>query len=301
LTRIRQAAEAALVAVLLLAARVLPCRLLLGLGDWLGRLGSRFEGRRRGVTIENLRAAFGDELSDAEIRALARECWRHFGRVSMETVALRVTHENLERLVEIEGLEHVRAAYARGRGVLLFTGHLGNWELLSQVHGLLGMKMTAVARPIDNPWVDRMLNRLRSRTGIRVVHKRNAMRDMVRTLRAGEGVGLLIDQDARHQGIFVPFFGRPASTTPALALLALRTGAPVIPFSCLARGDGRYRIVYEPEVEVRASDDRDADVVRLTARCTAILEAWVRNDPARWLWMHRRWKTTPEGVTSRRA
>jgi KDO2-lipid IV(A) lauroyltransferase len=300
LTALRHAVEAAAFGVLYGLARVLPRRALLGLGGLVGSVASRFESARRGVTLSNLRAALGEQLEEPQLRRIARACWRHFGRISFETLGLRVSPESIADFVEVEGLEHARAAYAKGRGVLLFTGHYGHWELLNLVHGALGMKMTVVVRPIDNPWIDRTINALRRRTGNEVIRKRDAAREMLRTLRAGGAVGLLIDQDARHQGVFVPFFGRPASTTPALALVALRTGVPVIPFYCRPVGDGRYRLTYEPPVELPSGEDREDDVVRLTARCTAILESWVRREPEYWLWMHRRWKTRPEDTTNRR-
>jgi KDO2-lipid IV(A) lauroyltransferase len=195
--------------------------------------------------------------------------------------------------VEVEGVELARQAYARGHGVMLFSGHFGHWELAALVQGYLGLPMTLVTRPLDNPVLEEMLARLRTRSGNTVVHKRSAVREMLQTLAARGGVAIVIDQDARESGVFVPFFGRPASTTPTPATLALRTGAPLIAVSCLPREDGRYRIIYGPLIEARSTGDRAADVARLTAECTQILEQWVRRYPQYWLWMHRRWKTVP--------
>jgi KDO2-lipid IV(A) lauroyltransferase len=143
-----------------------------------------------------------------------------------------------------------------------------------------------------------LLARLRGGSGNRIAHKRDAVREMLRALRQEIGVAIVIDQDARDAGIFVPFFGRPASTTPTLGLLAVRTGAAILPTFSVPNPDGSYRIVYEPEVTWQASGDRDTDVYEVTARCTAIIEKWVRKHPELWLWMHRRWKTRPPGPST---
>jgi len=148
-------------------------------------------------------------------------------------------------------------------------------------------------RPLDNPLLDRRLIALRGGTGNDVIPKRRAVRETMRALAAGRAVAILIDQDARDDGVFVPFFGRPASTTPTLALLALRTGAPIVPVFARVAADGRIGVHVQPAVDVRPTGDRDADVLRVTAACTAVVETWVRRDPEQWLWMHRRWKTAP--------
>jgi KDO2-lipid IV(A) lauroyltransferase len=157
------------------------------------------------------------------------------------------------------------------------------------------MRLALIARPLDNPRLERLLARLRGASGNEVVHKRDALRPMLAALKRREGIAVLIDQDARDAGVFVPFFGRLASTTPVLAWLALRTGAPLVPSFSIPLDRGRFRIVYEPPVPVRATADRQADVVRITADCTAVVERWVREYPQVWLWMHRRWKTRPPG------
>ena len=294
MTELRYRLEAALFAVLVQAARFLPRRLLLGLGSVTGDLGYLFDRRHRRIGLENLTQAFGDELAPAERRRVLRDCWRHFGRITLDTLNFpRFGPADVDTLIRFEGLEHVREAYAKKKGVLLFTAHFGHWELTALMQGYLGFPMALVARPLDNPYLERMLARVRGLSGNRIVHKRNAVREMLKALQAGIGVAIVIDQDARGSGVFVPFFGQPASTTPTLALLALRTDAPVVPCFCIAERDGTYRAVYGPEVKVRSTGDRDADVLRLTAECTATIERWVRQHPELWLWMHRRWKTQP--------
>ncbi len=286
--------ESSLFSVLLAVARRAPRRWLLGLGAWTGRLGYLLDARHRRIALENLALAHGDALTAAERRRIVRRSWEHFGRVTFDALALaRFSRDSVGREIRYEGLEHIRAAYQRGRGVLLFSAHFGHWELVALMQGHLGLPLSLVTRPLDNPLLETRLARLRGLSGNRVIHKRRAVREMLRVLGEGSGVAILLDQDARGEGVFVPFFGRPASTTPTLALLALRTDAAVVPVFSVPLEDGSYRIVYEPAVPVERTADRERDVVRLTAECTAIIERWVRRHPELWLWMHRRWKTAP--------
>jgi KDO2-lipid IV(A) lauroyltransferase len=294
--RLRFALEAGAFRILLAAARLIPRRVGLALGACAGRVGAVVDLRHRRIALDNLRLAFGPELPRRRARRLLSDTWAHFGRIVVDTLYFpRLGPAAIGTLVHHEGLDVLRAAYARGKGVVLFSGHFGHWELTALMQGFLDLPLALVTRPLDNDALERMLAQLRGRSGNRVIHKRNAVREALRELRAGRGVAIVIDQDARSDGVFVPFFGRPASTTPTAALLALRTGAAVVPTYSLPRPDGSYLIVYGPEVEVTATGDREADVWRVTARCTAVLEGWVRRWPALWLWMHRRWKTRPAG------
>ncbi|ANM32016.1 hypothetical protein ABI59_01745 [Acidobacteria bacterium Mor1] len=274
----------------------MPAGALRVFGNILGSAMYRLDGRHRRIALDNLNQAFGETLPETEARDLVKACWRHFSNVTLGILALeKFGNEAFRRRhIVVEGAEHVREAHARGKGVLLFSGHFGHWELLALTHGFHfdGIPLSVVARPLDNPLLEPLLSRIRGLSGSSVIYKRNAAREMMRELRQGNAIGILIDQDARGDGVFVPFFGRPASTTPSLALLAIRTGAAVVPMACEPDGD-RYRIRYEAPVEFERSEDRKEDVVRLTARCTAILEGWIRRQPSHWLWMHRRWKTEP--------
>jgi len=292
--RIRHAVESLAFRSLLTLARVTPRRLLLTLGSCAGDLGYRLNARHRKIALDNVQRALGADIDAGEAGRIVRASWRHFGRITLDSLNFpRFTADCVGDLVHYEGLEHIRAAYAKGRGVLLFSAHFGHWELTALMQGHLGLPLSLVARPLDNPDLERMLADLRGLTGNRVIHKRSAVRDILRTLRQGGGIAIVIDQDARRRGVFVPFFGRPASTTPTLALAAIRTGAIVVPTYSLPRADGSYTVVYEPPVAVSISEDRDADVLKLTAECTARIEGWIRAHPELWLWMHRRWKSQP--------
>jgi KDO2-lipid IV(A) lauroyltransferase len=283
--------ETAAVTLLPGLARALPRRVLLGLGGIAGLVAFRMLEDRREVTLENLRLALGESRSAVERDRIARACWRNLGRHIVDTLTFpRFGRHSIGSLVTYDGLEHVRAAYARGRGVLIFSGHFGHWELTAMMQGHLGLPLVLLTRKLDNTRLDAALGRLRCCSGNRVVYKHRSLRGLLRALRRGDGVAIVIDQDARDDGVFVPFFGRPASTTASLARLALRTGAAVIPTFSVP-GDGRHHIVYEPPLELPTTDDPEADTLRITAECTAIIEKWVRRHPENWLWMHRRWKT----------
>jgi len=290
--QVRFLIEAALFGLLLQMARVTPRSFLRFLGAGAGLLGYLLDSRHRAIALDNLSMAYGSSPSSPEMRRIARECWIHFGRILFDALAFhRLSAATAGRVVRYEGLEHIRNAYARGKGVLLFSAHYGHWELVALMQGYLGLPLSLVTRPLDNRRLEKMLVRLRGGSGNRIVHKRNAVREMLAAVRNGSGVAIVIDQDAHEEGVFVPFFNRPASTTPTLALLALRTGAAVVPVFSVPQSDGSYLVTYEPEVRVHSTGDRDADVHRLTGDCTAIIERWVRKHPELWLWMHRRWKT----------
>jgi len=292
--RLRFALEAAAFRLLLLLARVVPRRLLLAIGSLAGLAGYLIDGRHRRIALENLKRVYGAEMEARRARRIVRASWRHFGRITLDALSFpRLDASAVGRVVHYEGLDHIRQAYAKGNGVLLFSAHFGHWELTALMQGFLGMPLALVARPLDNRRLEHLLAGLRGLSGNRVIHKRNAVREILRALRTGGGVAIVLDQDARREGIFVPFLGRSASTTPTLGLLAMRTGAAVVPTFSVPRQDGSYTIVYEPEIPVHATGDLDSDVRRVTETCTARIEAWVRERPELWLWMHRRWKTRP--------
>jgi KDO2-lipid IV(A) lauroyltransferase len=193
-------------------------------------------------------------------------------------------------LIESDGDERVREAYRHGRGVLFFSGHFGYWEMFGVGHPLRVAPFSYVERPLDNPFLDTLLSRVRGQTGNSSIARQGGVRRMLRELSANRAVALLIDQHLHGpDAIDVQFFGRPAATTSALAALALRTGAVVIPFFVLPLPDGRYRLIAEHPVPPPESDTPDA-VREFTQRCTDVIEMYVRRYPELWLWMHRRWR-----------
>jgi len=291
---LRLLVEVALVEAALVLARVLPRRALLAVGGAVGACAGRIDRRHTAIARDNLRAAYGDTLGAKERERILRACWRHFGRITFDALAFPKLDRNaVGSVLKIEGLANAHAALARGRGALVFSAHCGHWEAGAYAMGLLAVPFAVIARPLDNPVLDRRLVQLRRGTGNAVIPKRRAVRETLRALARGAGVAILIDQDAGVDGVFVPFFGRLASTTPTLALLALRTGAPILPVFARIDADGTIVVHIEPVIEPRPTEDRDDDVRRLTSACTEIVEHWVRRSPEQWLWMHRRWKTRP--------
>ncbi len=291
---LRRALEVALIESALVLARVLPRRALLAVGRTVGALAGRIDGRHADIARDNLRAAYGNALSVSERERILRACWRHFGQITFDALAFpKLGQSALGSILKIEGLNNARAALAQGKGALVFSAHYGHWEAGAYAMGLLGVPFAVIARPLDNPALDRRLTELRSGTGNAVIPKRRAVRETMRALGRGAGVAILIDQDAGADGVFVPYFGRLASTTPTLALLALRTEAPIVPVHAQVQPDGTIVVHIDPVIESRPTGDREADVLRLTADCTAVVERWARSTPEQWLWMHRRWKTRP--------
>jgi KDO2-lipid IV(A) lauroyltransferase len=250
-------------------------------------------GRRR-IALANLAQAF-PEMPAAERRALCRRSWQHLGLVFVELCALlnRPLDDLLSRII-VEGREHLdRAMAAHGR-VLALTGHLGNWEVLSVAHRVTPYPLAVVVRPLDAGWINPLAERLRLRTGVELIDKRKALRPILAALSRGGMVGILLDQNAtRSEGVFVPFFGRLASTSRSVALLALRTGAPIVPIFARREGDGRHRIIVRAPLDVPKAGDRETAVAELTGRCTEVIEAAIREAPEQWLWVHDRWRTRP--------
>jgi KDO2-lipid IV(A) lauroyltransferase len=271
-------------------ARLLPMPVVLGVGTLLGTAFYRFDAPHRRLAIRNLQAAF-PLRSPEECAAIARGMFAHFGRLL--TVLLKFSTMSPAQMlarVEFEGEDRVRAAHAEGRGVLLFTGHFGFWEINALVHALEIQPMSVLARPLDNPLLHHLLESVRQRTGNSVIYRRGAIRRVLRALGDNRAVAILIDQHIQStDAVYVDFFNRPAATTSALAALALRTGAPVVPVFALPQPGGRFRMVYEHAVPPPPSGEPDA-IRAFTQRCTDVLEMYVRRYPDLWLWMHRRWR-----------
>jgi Kdo2-lipid IVA lauroyltransferase/acyltransferase len=254
-------------------------------------------GRLRRVGVRNLEMAL-PELSAMERRRILRGVYRCLGRQLVEFCRMRrYTAENTRDWIRTEGLEHYLAARARGKGVLVLTGHLGAWELSSFYHSLMGYPMGMVIRRLDNRLLDDYVNRVRCLHGNWVLHKDDFARGLLTAMRAGEAVGILMDTNMTPpQGVFVPFFGRPACTASGLARVALRTGAAVLPgFMVWEQRERKYVLRFGPELEFAQTADAEANVPAATAQCNQVLEAWIRRYPEQWLWIHRRWKTRPEG------
>jgi len=272
----------------------LPAPLALGIGRRLGDLARLALPRRRHVTLTNLAIAFPDLGADAR-RRLARDAWQHLGMTAVELA--RLLHRPLEATLEeltLEGLEHLHGVMHEHGRALALTAHLGNWEYLAAVNRLIGHPAAIVVRPLDSAVLDDQAVAMRRKTGVELIDKRGALRGVLEALRHGRLVAVLLDQNAaRREGVFVPFFGRAASTSRSLALLALRTRTPIVPIFIRRTGVARHHVRVEPPLVPAASNEADETIVELTARCTRVIEAAIRRAPEQWLWAHDRWRTRP--------
>ena len=274
----------------------LPARAGLWGGRRLGDLAWLALPRRRAVTRENLARAFGTERPPAELRRLARRSFEHLGMNLVEACVLVFRPPSvLVSRVDIVGLAHLEKASAEGKGVLLLSAHLGNWELLAPARALTAFELSVVVRPLDDPLLDRIVERFRRRSGVDLIAKRRALREIFDALRRGRMVGVLLDQNSsRGEGVFAPFFGIPASTSKGLAVISLRTGAPVVPVFIRRAADGRHRV----ECEAALPFPAEGDVVGYTAAFNRAIEAAIRRAPEQWFWMHERWRTRPRAGAS---
>jgi KDO2-lipid IV(A) lauroyltransferase len=287
---LRHALEHALFLPFYGLVRLLPHAASRRLGERLGALAHALDRSHRRVALDNLAHAL-PELGADERRRLVAECFRHFGAFFADVMsARRFDLPAFCRRGEIEGLDHLRAAESAGRGSIFLSAHFGNWEVVPFYLTIAGAPLHVVGRSADNPHFDRTVRRLRERFGNRALDKRGAVREMFRVVRDRGRLGLLIDQRVRaEEGIEVEFFGRPALTSPIVARLAARSGAPIVPVFGDHRPGGRYRVEIRPPLWPEGGDDRAA-THELTRRCLAVCEEVIRGAPARWLWMHRRWQ-----------
>jgi KDO2-lipid IV(A) lauroyltransferase len=287
----RHRLEYVAVRAVLAVIRVLPFAVVEWLGQAIGWMFYVCDRPHRRVAEANVAAAFPTR-TPTDRRAIVRGAFAHFGRLLFGLLKFStLSREAMLARVEFDGDERVRLAHARGRGIIFVTGHFGFWEIQALVHALRLPPMAVLARTLDNRRLNALLEALRTSTGNSVIYKEGAMRRVLRRLQGGESVGILIDQHVlSREAITTTFFDRPAATTPAVAALAFRTGAAVIPLFALPLGGGRYRMVYEPPIEAPDSASPDA-VQAFTQRCTDVLEMYVRRHPTLWLWMHRRWRT----------
>ena len=281
------------------ALTAIPWRRAGDLGARIGRLGHSPLGIRRDVVESQVAMAF-PELAAAEVVRIAKAAYDHLGRTAIETAVLPSLSKSevLGLVEEMTGWDVMEAALGPGRGVILVTGHFGNWELAGAYLAARGVRVAAVVRHMANPRFDRYLNTTRASHGIRLMYDDEAVRGTPRTLRDGYLVAFLADQGVRGlASTFVPFFGRPAKTPRGPAVLALRLGVPLVFGASIRQPSGRYRLAFE-RVEVVDTGDRERDVDTIVASYTSALERWIRVAPEQYFWHHRRWKRQPPGGAS---
>jgi len=265
--------------------------ILLGWAVYLLHIRLRHVGRR------NLALAF-PEKSQRERARILRGVFTSFGRQLAEVCRFpKYTRENVSEVVVYDGFENFERALARGKGVLFLTGHLGGWELSAFAHSLYGHPLQVVMRPLDNVYLDRMTCHYRTMHGNQMIDKDDNVRGLLSAMKSVETVGILMDTNMTPpQGVFVDFFGIPACTASGMARIAMRTDAAVVPgFTIWDPELRKYRLRFDPTLDLIRTGDDDADIIANTARFTKVIEEYVRRYPDQWLWVHRRWKTRPPG------
>lgn len=288
---LRNNIEATLARAILWSLGATPILLANRLGAFYARALDLLLPRLRRVAYVNLRFAYPDR-DDAWRRKTVDGVYVSIGRLLVAFARFpKIRKKEVGEWIRYEGFEHFERAIAQGKGVLFATAHLGNWELSAYAHGLLTAPMNVVVRPLDNPLIDRIVERRRALSGNTLLSKRDFARSILQALRRNEAVGILVDQNASiENGAFVPFFGRAACANLTFARLAARSGAPVIPgFAVWRSAERRYVLRFYPAIEITGDAAED------TARIQAAVENAIREYPDQWLWIHRRWKTRPAG------
>jgi KDO2-lipid IV(A) lauroyltransferase len=267
-----------------------------GVGELIFRLPTRF----RRVALKNLKLVYGAQISDGERQRMARDVFRNFGETFAEFIKLpKLDREAVDRLASVEGEEHLREALKRGKGVLMVSGHFGNWEFLGRWLAVHGYPLNVVAHEARNPEVTRLMKNTREGTGAQVLFRGSSARAVLKALKQNQIVALLPDQNAAD--VFVPFLGVRTGTVDGPAIVHLKTQAPIVFAWCSRSEHARssrlglgFDIRFEPAVSVESTGDRGADIAQVMTLVNASLESQVRRRPTQWLWLHDRWKATPE-------
>lgn len=251
----------------------------------------------RDKTIRHLTLAFGKEKNAKQIKQMARDVFRNLGRNAVDMFRLKkIVGTDPDRYVTCHGLEHLDRALAKAKGVVVITGHLGCWELLAGYVAAKGYSSSVVGTPLYDPRLDKMLVDNRTSVKLKNIVRSSGVREILRTLRKGEIVGILIDQDTRVDGIFVDFLGIPAYTPVGPVVLAMRTGAAIVPMAIHIEKDNKHIIEVESGIELEISGDESKDRLINTIKCSNVIERFLLKNPTQWVWMHERWKRKPDNL-----
>jgi KDO2-lipid IV(A) lauroyltransferase len=272
----------------------IPRPLARKVGNFLGDAGFRLDRRHREITLNNLAFAMGAELDDKQRWHAARAIYRNLGQILFEVGwSLWAPPAELNRCIRIDGLDNYRAALEKGKGVLAITAHIGNWELLSIVAHRMDMPINVLYRPLDFMPLNLFFEKLRGRFGARLISTSHAMLRILRALKDKEVLAILMDQSVDwYDGVWVDFFGRRTCTSKGMALIALKTGAPVLPVFLYREASG-FRAVFDEEIPLVATGDKTSDIESNTLNYSKAIEKGIRRHPEQWFWVHRRWKNRP--------
>ncbi len=269
----------------------MPRGAALKLCGFLGRLSYWVVPGARRLTAENLSRAFCWSPNHPRLIRTARLVFVNAGKNLADLMLMaRFRRASIDRWVRVKGKHHIDQAMALGQGVIAVTGHIGNWELLAAFFAIKGYPVNVVARQVYDPRLDQVLNDLRKIANVRGISRDRGAKEMLRVLRRGEILGVLMDQDTKVSGVFVPFFGRAAHTPTGPVVMAMKTGAPILPLAIHRQRDETYLITVEAPLKLARTGHPESNVLANTAACTRALERFIRMDPAQWVWMHDRWR-----------
>jgi KDO2-lipid IV(A) lauroyltransferase len=278
--------------------RILPRHAAIALLRTFARIAFPLAGRSRKKTIKHLTMAYEKEKSPAEIKALAKNVFLHFFTVTADFIRLPVMiRQGINKFVTVEGIEHLdKAIAANETGIMMLTAHFGNWEILGAWLAQNGYPMRVVGIPLFDPRLDKILVDTRNRAGYTNIARGSGTRGIIRSLREGHPIGMLIDQDTNVQGKFVTFFGRPTHTPTGPLILARKFNVPVVPIFMRLCDDFTYHIECKEPVKLEHTDDEERDLLVNTQKCSDVYEEVIRKHPEQWAWMHKRWKTQPKDI-----
>ncbi len=291
--RIKRWATYQLVRTLFFLFNIIPRRLAMFIGAWIGLLAYSMAPTIRYKTMRHLRLTLGDHSSGHQVRSIARQFFINGGKNVADVLRFQKHYDpQIKALVAVEGWHHFEVAHARGKGIIGITGHLGNFELLAVHFAGSGYPVAVIGRDMYDSRLGELLIDNRESMGITTISTKDSPRRILKWLAEGKVLGALIDIDSiRVRSEFVPALGRMALTPIGQSIIGLRTEAAFLPMACLRTPDNRYRIVIEPEVTVTRTDDHDHDVIAMTAACTAALDKLVLDHPDQWIWLKNRWLT----------
>ena len=269
----------------------LPRRITLVIGGGLGTLAFWLAPQHRELACDHLRCSL--TLSDERrVRTIAKQCFQHLGKTVVEFMQFpRLDREQIQRYVTFEGVEHVEQALAHGKGAIILTGHFGNWELLAASISATVAPLTPIVRELRSPRLNALVSRYRQKAGYATIDRDTGIRQALQCLRRNELLGIVADVDTTVSGVFVDFFGRRAYTPYSPVAIALKTGATILPTFIIRQPDGSHRAIIESPLALKRTDAKEKDLVINTQKFTKIIESYIRQYPAQWIWMHRRWKT----------
>jgi KDO2-lipid IV(A) lauroyltransferase len=300
--RIKYSLLIATIRILLVVIRLLPRRVAMKLFGSLGALAFRILKEERIKAINNLNIAYGEEKSQAEIHAMAREVFINLGKSGAE-FAIKMgqnTPEQYFKNLEVRGNEHLQEALKKGKGILGLISHIGCWEGTALGLPMLGIPSYAIGKKLGNEQLNTLLFESRGKKGVKTLARGSSYKTILRVLTENNLVGILIDQDTEVRGVFVDFYGKPAYTPVGAAMLAMDSGAPVLPAFYLKKDDDTYEFIIEKEIPLVMTGNRRKDMEENTRLFHAVIEKYIKKYPTQWVWMHNRWKTTPAMIAEKK-